>query len=313
MDISGVMIPVATPFDPATGEVDLPGLRANVEKWSPTGVRGFVVGGSTGEAVLLDEDERCAVWEAVRDVAPDDLLLVAGTGAESLRATLRLSRKAAGLGYDALLVQPPAFYKGAMSPAVVRDHYLAVADDAPAPVIVYQVPTRFCTLDFPAGLVAELSVHERIVGIKDSRGKLGTVGELLTVVQPGFQVLVGSGSILYAALEAGAVGGILGVANLVPRESALIHSRFVAGDAEGAGAAQELVAPLHNRVIGGMGVAGVKCALDLLGYAGGAPRPPLPVLPENRRGEVAGLLAEAGLVGGEPRDAELRADARSPA
>ena len=295
MEISGVMIPVATPFDPTTGDVDLAGLQANVERWSPTGVHGFVVGGSTGEVVLLDEDELCAAWEAVRDVAPDDLRLVAGTGAESLRATLRLSRKAADLGYDALLVRPPAFYKSAMSPAVVRDHYLAVADAASVPVIVYQVPTRFATLDFPAGLVGELSVHENIVGIKDSRGKLGLVGELLTVVQPGFQVLVGSGSVLYAALEAGAVGGILGVANFAPRESALIHSRFVAGDAAGAGAAQELVAPLHNKVVGGMGVAGVKHALDLLGYVGGSPRRPLPALPESRRAEVAGLLADAGL------------------
>lgn len=296
MDIGGVMIPVVTPFDRATGEVDLAGLRANVEKWSATGVRGFVVGGSTGEAVLLDEDERCATWEAVRDTAPDELLLVAGAGAESRRATVRLSRKAADLGCDALLVQPPAFYRPAMTPAVVRDHYLAVADAAPVPVIVYQVPTRFATLDFPSGLVAELSVHEKIVGIKDSRGKLELVGELLTAVRSGFQVLVGSGSILYAALEAGAAGGILGVANLAPRESALIHSRFAAGNAAGAGAMQERIAPLHDKVVGAMGVAGVKCALDLLGWAGGAPRPPLRALPEGRRGEVAALLAAAGLL-----------------
>ena len=128
------------------------------------------------------------------------------------------------------------------------------------------------------------------------------MGELLTVVQPGFQVLVGSGSILYAALEAGAVGGILGVANFAPRESVLIHSRFVAGDAAGAGAAQELVAPLHNKVVGGMGVAGVKHALDLLGYVGGSPRRPLPALPESRRAEVAGLLADAGLPTSPARD-----------
>ena len=296
MEIGGVMVPVTTPFNPITGEVDLAGLRANVEQWSATGVRGLVVGGSTGEAVLLDEDERCAVWEAVRDVAPDELLLVAGTGAESRRATLRLSRKAADLGYDALLVQPPAFYQPAMRPAVVRDHYLAVADAARVPVIVYQVPTRFATLDFPSGLVAELSVHEKIVGIKDSRGKLELVGELLTMVRPGFQVLVGSGSILYAALEAGAAGGILGVANFMAEECALIHSRFAAGDTAGAGAAQERVAPLHDTVVGGMGVAGVKCALDMLGWVGGPPRPPLRPVPEIRRGEVARLLADVGLL-----------------
>ena len=290
------MIPTTTPFDPVTGEVDVVGMRDNVQRWVPTGIRGLVIGGSTGEAVLLDEDERRVVWEVVKNTVPEDMLLVAGTGAESLRATLRLTGMAASLGYDAVLVQPPAFYKGAMTAAVVRDHYLAIADAAEIPVILYQVPTKFSTLDFPTGLVAELSAHENIIGIKDSRGRLEPVGELVTQTARGFQVLVGSGSILYASLMIGAVGGILGVANLAPRESARIHWLFKAGDTVGAGAMQELVGPLHNAIVGGMGVAGVKCALDLLGYRGGAPRPPLRTLPESRREEVAGHLAKAGLL-----------------
>ena len=272
------MIPTTTPFDPVTGEVDLVALRRNVEKWTPTGIRGLVIGGSTGEAVFLDERERDQSWDVVARSVPDDMVLVAGTGAESLRTTLRLTRMAA------------------MTPAVVRNHYLAVADAAPVPVIVYQVPTRFSTLDFPAGLVAELSAHENIIGIKDSRGKLETVGELVTRTTHGFQVLVGSGSLLYAALEVGAVGGILGVANLVPRDCARIHAHFVAGDTAAAGRIQQRVGPLHNAVVGGMGVAGVKCALDLLGYCGGAPRPPLKPLPESRRDEVAEHLTRAGLL-----------------
>ena len=290
------MIPTTTPFDPVTGEVDPVALRRNVEKWAPTGIRGLVIGGSTGEAVFLDERERDLSWDVVRRSVPDDLLLVAGTGAESLRTTLRLTRMAAGRGFHAVLVQPPAFYKGAMTPAVVRDHYLAVADDAPVPVIVYQVPTRFSTLDFPAGLVAELSAHQNIIGIKDSRGKLAAVAELVTQTTHGFQVLVGSGSLLYAALEIGAVGGILGVANLAPRACARIRSLFLAGDTAAAGRMQERVGPLHNAVVGGMGVAGVKYALDLLGYRGGAPRPPLKPLPASRREEVAEHLARAGLL-----------------
>ena len=290
------MIPATTPFDPVTGEVDLVALRRNIEKWAPTGVRGFVIGGSTGEAVFLDEDERDRSWDVVARSVPDDTVLVAGTGAESLRTTLRLTRVAADRGFQAALVQPPAFYRGAMTAAVVRDHYLAVADAAPVPVIVYQVPTRFSTLDFPAGLVAELSAHENIIGIKDSRGKLETVGELVTRTTRGFQVLVGSGALLYAALEVGAVGGILGVANLAPDDCARIHERFRAGDTAGAGRIQQRVGPLHNAVVGGMGVGGVKCALDLLGYRGGAPRPPLRPLPEDRRGELAEHLARAGLL-----------------
>ncbi len=296
LDIGGVMIPTTTPFDPVTGEVDLVALRDNVRQWAATGVSGLVIGGSTGEAVFLDEGERDACWDVVHEVLPDGMLLVAGTGAESLRTTLRLTRMAAARGADAVLVQPPAFYRGAMSPEVVRDHYLAVAEASPVPVIVYQVPTRFSTLDFPTGLVAELSAHENIVGIKDSRGKLELVGELVTQCARGFQVLVGSGNLLYAALEIGAVGGILGVANLAPRESALVHARYAAGDRAGAGAMQERIGPLHNTVVGGMGVAGVKYGLELLGYRGGVPRPPLRPLPESRRGEAAEALSKAGLL-----------------
>ncbi len=304
LDISGVMIPTTTPFDPVTGELDLVALRNNVRKWAGTGVSGLVIGGSTGEAVFLDEGERDACWDVVGGTLPDRVLLVAGTGAESLRTTLRLTRMAAARGADAVLVQPPAFYKGAMTPEVVRDHYLAVAEASPVPVIVYQVPTRFSTLDFPAGLVAELSAHENIVGIKDSRGKLELVGELVTQCAHGFQVLVGSGNLLYGALEIGAVGGILGVANLAPRESARLHERYVAGDRAGAGALQERIGPLHNAVVGGMGVAGVKYGLELLGYHGGVPRPPLKPLPEGRRGEAGEALARAGLL---PRPAMAHA------
>ena len=291
------MIPTTTPFDPVTGEVDPVALRRNVERWARTGIRGLVIGGSTGEAVLLDEGERDLSWDIVARSVPDDLLLVAGTGAESMRTTLRLTRMAASRGFHAVLVQPPAFYRGAMTPAAVRDHYLAVADAAPVPVIVYQVPTRFSTLDLPSGLVAELSAHENIVGIKDSRGKLESVAELVTRSAHGFQVLVGSGGLLYAALEIGAVGGVLGVANLAPRACARIHSLYAAGDRVGAGRLQERIGPLHKAVVGGMGVAGVKRALDMLGYRGGPPRPPLGPLLESRLAELAEHLARAGLLG----------------
>ena len=295
IDIGGVMIPATTPFDPVTGEVDLVALRENVRRWATTGVRGLVIGGSTGEAVFLDEDERDRCWDVVAAALPDDMLLVAGTGAESLRTTLRLTRMAIARGCDAVLVQPPAFYKGAMTPAVVRDHYLAVADASEVPVILYQVPTRFSTLDFPTGLIAELSTHENIVGIKDSRGKLETVADLVTHAQRGFQVLVGSGALLYASLEIGAVGGILGVANLAPRECAQVCKHFAAGEMAMAGALQKRIGALHNSVVGGMGVAGVKHSLGLLGYHGGAPRPPLKPLAEARREEAAECLARAGL------------------
>ena len=116
VDLSGVHVPLATPFDPVTGDFDPVGLCANVRTLQDSGVHGFVVAGSTGEAVLLDEEERRTLLEAARAVVAGDRLLLAGVGAESTRMTVRMTRTAAQAGADAVLVMPPAFYRAAMTP-----------------------------------------------------------------------------------------------------------------------------------------------------------------------------------------------------
>jgi 4-hydroxy-2-oxoglutarate aldolase len=305
MNLSGVLVAATTPFDPVSGDVDIVGLRANVRHWIDRSVRGVVIGGSTGEAVYLDSDERHRLLEAARGVIPDDRLLVAGTGAESTRGTLALCRSAAEAGADAVLVMPPAFYKGAMSPEALALHYRRVADECPLPVILYQVPPHLGTIELPTGLVADLSAHPNIVGIKDSRGSLELLADLVEHCQEGFQVLVGSGSQFYACLEVGAVGGILGVANLMPAETAELVQAWQQGRGTEAGRLQELVGPVHKAIVGGMGVSGVKAALDLLGLKGGVPRPPLLPLAEKRHGELKAALDAAGLLQGT-RMAESR-------
>mgnify|MGYP006277529419 CR=1 FL=1 len=296
MDLSGVHIPVVTPFQSGSGEVDLPAYRENLEKLAAHPVRGIVVAGTTGEAILLDEEERVALVTAARDVLPEDILVLAGTGVESTRATVRLCRKAAEAGADAVLVQPPAYYKGAMTPAALRIHYLAAAEASPVPLVVYQAPLRMSTLDFPTGLVAELSNHGNVVGIKDSRGKLELMGELVSQCKEGFQLLVGSGAMLYPALEVGAAGGIVAVANLAPGACGELFRAFQAGRMPEAGRLQERVGPVHNEVVGGMGVPGVKAALDLLGLRGGDPRPPLQPLPEKGGERLREVLRKGGLL-----------------
>ena len=296
VDLSGVLIPCTTPFDPVTGELDLVGLRSNFRSMLLHPVRGIVVGGSTGEAVLLDEDERARVLDGARDVVPPDRLVVAGTGAESTRASVRRCHVAAEAGADAVLVQPPAFYRGAMTDAVLLEHFRAVAKASPIPVIVYQVPLRLSTLEYSASLVADLAGLDNIIGIKDSRGSLELVGEVVSRTPDDFQVLVGSGAILYGGLELGAVGGILAVANLAPGQSAALHAAFLAGDSAESGRLQELVGPVHAEVVGGFGVPGVKAALDLLGLCGGDPRPPLPRLHDEGREQISKILDRAGLL-----------------
>lgn len=295
IDLRGTFLPVTTPFDPVTGDIDVVAFRANLRHWFQSPISGILVSGSTGESVLLDDEERTTLLEAAADVVPDDALLIAGTGSESTRHTIRLTRQAAEAGADAVLVSPPAYYRGAMSPAVLARHYRAVADASPVPMVIYQVPLRLSTLDLPTGLVGELSQHPNIVGIKDSRGKLGLVGELVEQTGDDFQVLVGSGALLYGALETGAVGGIVAVGLLAPAESAAISVAFEAGRTAEAGRIQERITPVHQQIVGGMGVPGVKAALDLLGLHGGAPRPPLEPADAVIE-EIRAILATAGLL-----------------
>jgi len=296
LDLSGVMIPAISPFLPGGEALDLEGFRKNLRSWMVHPIRGIVVAGSTGESVFLEDEERRALLSLAREEVPSDRLVVAGTGAESLLGTIRRTREAAERGADAALVKPPAFFRGMMTPDVLRDHYWALAETSPIPILIYQVPLRFSTLDLPTEWVVEVSQHPNILGMKDSRGDLQILADIVDQARPGFQMLVGTGARLYGALERGAIGGILGVANLVPGESAHLAEAFRKGRDEEAKALQERVALLHDGIVGAFGVPGVKCAVDLLGGVGGDPRLPLRPLGENGRFEVAQRLREGGLL-----------------
>jgi 4-hydroxy-2-oxoglutarate aldolase len=296
VELRGTFLPVTTPFDPVTGDVDIVALRANLRHWMGHPLAGALIGGSTGESVFLDESEMTSMLDAAREVLSGGRVLIAGTGAESTRATIRRTRAAAEAGADAVLVKPPAYYKAAMTPEALARHYRAVADASPVPVVVYQVPLRLSTLDLPTGLVAELSHHPNIVGIKDSRAKLELIGDLVDQCEEGFQVLVGAGSVLYGALELGATGGIVGVGLMAPAQAAEVSVAFREGRKADAGRAQEIIEPVHTKIVGGMGVPGIKAALDMLGLHGGVPRPPLLPASDARVEEIRDVLEVAGLL-----------------
>jgi len=298
IDLRGIFAPVTTPFDPVTGDVAVVSMRANLRRWLEAPLAGVVLFGSTGEGPLLDEEEKVRLTAAARDVVDGGRLLLAGTGTESTRATIRATRAVAAEGADGVLVQPPAYFRPAMTPEALRDHYLAVADASPVPVILYQVPPRFSTIELPAGLVGELAKHPNIAGIKDSHGDLKWLAALVDACGSNAQVLVGSGAVLYGALEAGAVGGILAVALLVPEECAAICRACAEGRLADAGRLQERVAPLHRAVVADLGTSGIKAALDELGMHGGPPRSPLKPVRAKVLDTVRDALAAAGMGAG---------------
>src|SRR5215218_7862286 len=293
MDLSGVFAPATTPFDRVTGEADAVAMRANLRRWLRAPLAGVVLFGSTGEGPLLDEDEKARLTEASRPVVDGGRLLLAGTGAESTRATIRATHAVAEAGADAVLVQPPSYYRPLMTPEALRDHYAAVADASPVPVILYQVPPRFSGVELPAGLVGELAKHPNIIGIKDSHGDLKTLAALVDACGRNAQVLAGSGAVLYGALEAGAAGGILAVALLAPAECAELCHAFTEERFADAGRIQERLAPLHRAIVADLGISGMKAALEELGIHGGPTRPPLKPLREKDRPKVRTALAAA--------------------
>jgi dihydrodipicolinate synthase/N-acetylneuraminate lyase len=177
MLLHGIFPPITTPFYP-DGNVYFKKLEHNVERYSRTPVAGIVVLGSTGEAVMLSDQERREVLKSAREAAVPSKVLIAGTGIESAVETLRLTEYAAELGYDVALVRTPHFYRKQMQPANLLAFYRTVADRSPLPVMIYNVPP-FTAYDIPAEVVIELAEHPNIVAIKESGGDVEKVRKMV--------------------------------------------------------------------------------------------------------------------------------------
>jgi 4-hydroxy-2-oxoglutarate aldolase len=413
MLLHGIFPPITTPFYP-DGRVYLKKLEHNVERYSKTPIAGIVVLGSTGEAIMLSDDERREVLKTTRESCASHKVLIAGTGAESAIETLRLTEYAAELGYDAALVRTPHFYRPQLKPANILAFYRTVADHSHIPVLVYSVPV-FTGYDIPPELVIELANHPNIIGIKESGGDVEKIrrmvegtrtikrsatvtetfaavtprmlkaaksesqiesGELISVAalsgetktshvgashvektshgesmshsgktshvgtgalarpaeqgsaqppnQPldfergasrpstqsasssistigglktrqkevGFQVLAGIAQKLHSALDAGAVGGVLGFASPAPTACYEIYAAWKEGDADLARVKQERISVSATRVTSELGIPGLKYALDLNGYYGGPPRLPLLPLTSDLKAEVEKLMSD---------------------
>ncbi|HEX6939988.1 MAG TPA: dihydrodipicolinate synthase family protein [Longimicrobiales bacterium] len=291
---AGILVPVTTPFDPVTGDVAPVHFRENLRRWFDHPLDGVLLFGSTGEGILLELEEKERLIGYARDVIPADRPILAGVSAESTRSAVEQSRRLADAGADAVLVHPPVYFGSVLSPASLRDHYLALADGSPVPVLVYNMP-KYTHINLEPGLVGELARHPNIAGMKDSSGDLKRFAAFAEACGGECGLLVGSGAMLYGALELGATGGIVAVGLLAPAECAALYRAYRAGDHRQAGEIQERIAPVHREIVGRLGVPGVKAALDLLGYAGGRTRPPLGELAGDERARVARVLQDAGL------------------
>lgn len=294
ISLSGIFPPIPTPFD-TRGEVHYRALVDNLERWNRHGLTGYVVLGSNGEGVYVEEEEKVRIWETARRAIPGDKLLIAGTGCESTRQTISLTRRAAEVGADAALVLTPHYFNPKMTADSLVQYYQAVADASLIPVMIYNVP-KFTNVNMDPVAVARASRHPNIVGIKDTSGNVTQLAETVRLADPDFQVLAGSAGFLLPGLAVGAVGGILALANITPLLCLDIYHQFREGRWAEAADLQRRMIPVNTAVTARFGIAGLKAALDMLGYYGGPVRSPLLDLSDAERQTLREILVEGGIL-----------------
>lgn len=354
MLLEGIFPPVTTCFYP-DGRPYWRKLEHNVERYSRSPVSGLVLLGSTGEAVMLSDDESREALRIAREAAAPEKVLIAGVGRESVLETLRLAEAAAQLDYDAVLVRTPHFYRPQMGEKEMLTFYQAVADRSPLPVLLYNIPA-YTSYELPVSVVGELAYHPNILGIKDSSGHVERIAQLVeatrqgtkrtvavtsvfaavtgrmlaqqrdektsasgliaageldsgaaTVIalpvavekrpplrtrQVGFQVLYSQAQSLHSALEAGATGGVIGMATFAPQAVHEIYTAWKDRDVVLAQEKEQRAAAAEDQICRGMGIPGIKYALDWNGYYGGRARLPLLPLDGDSRRRVEELLQD---------------------
>ncbi|WP_224267919.1 dihydrodipicolinate synthase family protein [Haloprofundus salinisoli] len=284
--MEGIGPPLATPFT-EDGDLDEESLRELVGWVEARGVDFLVPCGSNSEAELMSAEERARVVELV--VGEASVPVLAGTGHPGLRETKRQTQLAADAGADGALVVTPFYFPH--DEAALEAHYREVADDAEIPVYLYSVPpyTNVALSPEAAGRLAD---HPNVAGMKDSSGNLEAFGRTRRLAGDEFEFFVGAGSVAAHALDAGADGGILGLANVAPEACAEIYERHREGDTEGARELNAGLVELNRAVTAVHGVPGLKAAMRARGAPAGYARAPHQPVDDEVREELESLVAE---------------------
>jgi len=292
--IKGVIPPMITPFK-ENGDVDYWMHAGNMEKWNNDNLAGCLVLGSNSETVYLNEEEKLELIRITVEAARKDRLILAGTGMESTRETIKLTNKAARLGAHGALVLTPFYYGGKMNDEALIRYFTEVADNSDIPILIYNV-TKFTHVNISADAVQVLSRHPNIIGMKDSSGDVPQLVKFISVVPEDFNLMVGTASSWYPALTLGISAGIMALANCSPNECALVQEYYENGQIEKSRDTYTRIFPVNTAVTAAYGIAGLKYACSLSGYEGGFVRKPLLELKEDEKKKVRDILSKAGLI-----------------
>ena len=290
MDLSGIFPALTTPYR-EDGSVSIEHFKVNLARYNQTGISGYVVIGSTGESVLLSAAESESLLVAAMESAVPGKLPIAGTGAESTGDTIAKTKRAASLGYKIALVKTPYYYKPAYKPETYLRHYRAVADVSPIPILLYSVPV-FTGVSLETPEIVALAGHPNIVGMKDSSGVIQRIVEVVGQAPKQFQMLTGAAGVLHPALVSGARGAILALASSLPEKCVELFNLWKRGQHAEAQALQQALAAATKTIVSEASIAGVKYAMDLRGFYGGLPRLPILPLSDEKKRQIAEVLAQ---------------------
>lgn len=292
MNLAGIYPPIVTPF--LKDDVAHHYLAENVEKLSKSGIKGLIVLGSNGENVYLSEEEKIDVVKTTIQSASKNMLIIVGSGCESTRETIYLTNRMAKMGAHAALIVTPFYYGSKMNDEALIKYYSTVADQVEIPILLYNVP-KFTGINLSVEALSALSKHPNIIGIKDSSGNVNQLGQYLNQVNPDFNVLVGTAGALFGALTLGCKGGILALANILPKKCVEIFQLVQDGKIKEARELQLRMIPVNYAITAKYGISGLKYAMNLLGYKGGEVRSPLLATKYEEQEKIKEILMGAGI------------------
>src|SRR5262245_35157839 len=292
MHIHGIIPPVATPMQ-ANEDLDLPRLKWFLDHLIDAGVHGVFVLGTNSEFYALDEREKQEVVATAVAHVNKRVPVFAGTGAESTREAVRLTKMAQREGADGVSVITPYFVSP--SQQEIFDHYRRIAETTSLPVLLYNNAGTSGGVKSEVDTVARLAEVPNIVGVKDSSGELQNTNEFVRVVPPRFGVMMGRDTLIFPALLFGARGAVPATGNIAPHLLVEIYERFRKGDLEGSKAAQLRLNPVRLALTLGTAPGGVKAALALLGQSIGPCRAPVGPLSFDKQEKMRAALRQAGL------------------
>ncbi len=293
MEIHGIIPPVATPMQ-ANEDLDLPRLKWFLDHLIGAGVHGVFVLGTNSEFYALDEREKQQVIATAVAHVAERVPVFAGTGAETTREAIRLTKMAEREGADGVSVITPYFINPTQQE--IYDHYRRIAESTSLPVILYNNPGTCGGVRIEVDTVARLAQVPNILGIKDSSGDPQNTNEYIRVVPERFAVMQGRDTLIFQSLIFGARGAVPATANLAPALLVEIYQAFQRGDLEASKRAQLRLNPVRLSLTLGTAPGGIKAALALLGMSIGPSRSPIAPLSAEKQQRMRAALAEAGLL-----------------